>query len=63
VKLGEKIKEARLEKGLTQAELEKLSGVGQSTISDVEKGIGSPAFSTISRLAGALGLRLDELEG
>ena len=49
------LKEARAARGLTQVELERLSGVAQAVISKIERGdVRDPASSTVMRLAAAL---------
>lgn len=50
------IKVYRVKRGWSQMELSKVSGVLQSTISEIENGIRkNPTFKTISKLAKALG--------
>lgn len=49
--------------GWTQARLAQESGVAQSSISELEAGIKQPTLPVIKRLAGALGVTLDELAG
>ena len=51
---------ARLEKGLSVAELSRLSGVPVRTIEDLEKR-GDGRVSTLIKLADALSVTLDEL--
>ncbi len=46
--------EARLQKGLTQKELSKLSGISQADISRIECGTANPSLKTLQRLATAL---------
>lgn len=56
------LKQKRLEKGLTQQELMRLSGVPQSVISDIENGATqNPRVETMRRLAAALNCTVDEL--
>ena len=55
-----KLKKIRLEKGLSVAELSRLSGVPVRTIEDLEKR-GDGRVSTIIKLADALSVTLDEL--
>lgn len=58
----EKIKNARLEKGMTQNELAATSGVSRSTIIGLEKGqITNTKTDTLRKLANALGITLDEI--
>jgi ribosome-binding protein aMBF1 (putative translation factor) len=49
---------ARLEKNMTQKELSVKTGIRQSNISRIERGVGSPDFATINRIAEGLGKRL-----
>ena len=62
--VGEIIK-ARKEKGLSQRELEKLSGVKQPVIARMENGTSVPNLSTILKLLAPLGktLAIVPLEG
>lgn len=55
--MGELIK-ARQEKGISQRELEKLSGVSQPVIARMEKGYTSPQLDTIVKLLRPLGKKL-----
>lgn len=54
--LKNRIKEARLEKGLSQAELANLVGVSRNTISSIETG----QFSPTAKLALVLSMALDK---
>lgn len=56
-----KIKEIRTEKGLTQKELSKLSGVSESYIGDLERNEKIPSIVTICKLAKALEIDIKEL--
>ena len=49
---------ARSAANLTQKQLAQRSGVSQSNISKIENGNYQPSFSTLKRIAGALGKRL-----
>lgn len=55
-----KLKEIRIEKGLSVPQLEKISGVPRRTIQDLEKR-DDGRVSTMIKLADALGVTLDEL--
>lgn len=60
--LGEKIKEARKTKGLTQEELGKIIGVQKSAIAKYESGrVVNIKRSTLQKLADALDLRGSDL--
>jgi len=61
--LGERIRELRIEKGMSQTYLGKLIKVGKTTISNYETGYSSPDTETLSRLADALGTTSDYLLG
>lgn len=50
--------EARKEQGITQKELEKLSGVRQPVIARMESGTSNPQLSTIMKILAPLGKRL-----
>ena len=58
-----KIREYRLQLGLTQDELAKCMGVKQSTVSIWETGASMPPMKTILKLAGVLNCTLGELIG
>ncbi len=60
--IGAVLREARLEAGLSTRDLERLTGVANGAISQLESGARkSPAFATIFRLAKALGISMDEI--
>ena len=59
--LGEKIKAIRMAKGLTGKELGIRSSTGQSTISEIERGIRSPNIDTLQRICDVLGIQISEL--
>ncbi len=52
------IRNARLEAGLTQAELAERSATSQATLSAYESGRKGPAAATLSRILAAAGYRL-----
>lgn len=53
------IVEARDKSGLSQKELAKLTGIDQSDISKIERGVGNPSVNTLDRIAKALDARLN----
>ena len=55
--IGELIK-AREEDGITQKQLEEMSGVKQPVISRIEKGTNDPQLSTVVKLLNSLGKTL-----
>ena len=59
--LKNRIKEARAEKGLSQAELANLVGVSRNTISSIETGQFSPTAKLALVLAIALNKKFEEL--
>ncbi len=60
--MGFRLKNVREEKGMTQEELEKRSGVSRQTISAIENGKGgSVKTGTLIALAKALGVTLDAI--
>ena len=58
VALMSEIINARNEKGITQAELERLSGIKQPMIARIENGKGNPQLETILKLLAPLGKTL-----
>lgn len=55
------IKEKRLRLGLTVDQLASKSSVSSGALSQLERAIGNPSYSTLSRLANALSLPLSDL--
>ena len=55
--IGELIK-ARTERGVTQKQLEEMSGVAQPVIARLERGTTSPNISTLTKLLAPLGKKL-----
>lgn len=51
--------ETRTDLGMSQETLSKLSGVRQSNISRIERGTCSPSINTLSKLAYAMGKKLE----
>lgn len=60
---GIRIKRARLEKGLTQAEAAEMAGVSRSFIASVERGESGVSLQTLARLADAYGIPLSKFAG
>lgn len=58
-RLGATLADVRHERGLTQVELSELTGIQQAEISRIERGVGNPTTTTLLRLSGALGRRLE----
>lgn len=61
-KLGERIKNLRREKGLTQEKLAELAKVDPKTIIEIENGKRkNPTFKTLNKITHALGIPLKEI--
>ena len=59
--IGERIVIARTNAGLTQAELAKRMDIPYQTIGHWERNMSSPKFSSLERLADALGINVETL--
>ena len=59
--VGRNLARLRREKGLTQEEVEALSGFSQQSLSGVERGHRNPTIVTIYELATSLGVHFSEL--
>jgi len=55
------LREARKERGLSQVDLVKISGIRQSTLSQYENGQRLPTIGNAKKLADALGMTVDEI--
>lgn len=60
-KLGENIRRIRLAKDMTQGDLCRKLEVDRAYMSNIESGKKNPTLSTITNIAKALGVSLDEL--
>jgi len=60
-KFGEKVRELRMKKGLSQEELAELSGLHRTYISSLELGKRNVSLINIHALAKALGVTPDKL--
>lgn len=58
IAVGEAVLEARAKKDLTQKQLSELTGIDQSDISKIERGVANPSVSTLNKIASALGMQL-----
>ena len=56
MKIGEKIRKFRTEKGLSQKELAKMTGLSEPAIRNYELGNRTPSDKQIDAIAGALGI-------
>lgn len=60
-KLAENLKRIRAEKGISQGDIVKSTGIDKAMISNIENGKTNPTLATIAKLAGALGVSVGEL--
>ena len=58
VMVGNAVAAARARKGLSQKELAAITGIDQSDISRIERGIANPSIGTLNRIAEALDAKL-----
>ena len=56
--LAENLTQARESTGLTQKQLSDLTGIYQSDISRIERGLANPSLITLKRLADGMGLQV-----
>lgn len=61
--IGQRLREARKRRGLTQVEMARRTGIHQPNIARLEAGRHTPALETLERLATAIGCPLAELLG
>ena len=59
--LGGRIRERRETAGVTQAELSSRAGIGRVTLTRIEKGEHSPRTETLTAIARALGVEVEDL--
>ena len=59
--VGERLRAARRERGLSVGALAETAGIGKGSLSEVENGVRNPTLSTLYALAGALELPLSSL--
>jgi len=58
---GDRVREIRTSKQITQAELARRVGIHQPVLCDLEKGRHSATLATVERIASALGVTPSEL--
>ena len=58
---GERVRELRLARGLSQEELAFRADIHRTYLSDIERGKRNPALRNIAAIADALGVSLSEL--
>src|SRR5437899_1359116 len=59
--LARNLTSLRHARGLTQATLAKSAGLPRSTIANLESGVGNPSLAVLVKVAGKLGVPIDEL--
>ncbi len=60
---GQRLRETRIRAGLSQSDLEEVSGIPKARLSRYENGHVAPSIQTLERLAGALGVSEASLLG
>jgi transcriptional regulator with XRE-family HTH domain len=60
-KLAENLKRIRAEKGISQGDIVKSTGIDKAMISNIENGKTNPTLATIAKLAKAIGVSIGEL--
>ncbi len=60
MKIGETIRNYRLQKGMSQGDIEKRTGLLRCYLSRVENGHTIPSLDTLSKIAGAMDLPLSQ---
>lgn len=56
-----KVWQIRKEKGITLKQLEKLSGIGKTTINNIENGATSPTLLQMEKIAKSMNVRITDL--
>lgn len=59
--IGTRVRELREARGLTQGDVEKLTGIERSNLSRIENGVHCQSLEIIHRLAGALEVRAQDI--
>lgn len=58
MKVGEEIRRMRLEKGIKQIQLARMTGISNTYLSDIERGRTNPSLKTFSRIVEVLGIKI-----
>lgn len=58
IRIAKEVASARAKAGISQSALSAETGIDQSDISKLERGIGNPSVGTLNRLAQAMGMQL-----
>lgn len=61
IKLGNRIREVRMKKNMTQAELATKCGCNRNYISMLERGERNPSFKSLVMIANGLGVKIQKL--
>lgn len=56
--IGSIIKERRALLGISQQDLADFSGIGISTIKDLERGVGNPSLQTLQKILDVVGMEI-----
>ena len=56
--IGTVIKECRALLGISQQDLSDYSGVGISTVKDLERGVGNPSLQTLQKILDVVGMEM-----
>ncbi len=56
--IGKVIKQRRALLGISQQDLSDYSGVGISTVKDLERGVGNPSIDTLRKILDVVGLEI-----
>ena len=56
--IGTVIKERRTLLGISQQDLSDYSGVGISTVKDLERGVGNPSLQTLRKILDVVGMEM-----
>ncbi len=59
--LATAIRQLREDRGITQEDLAHEAGITTGTLSKIERGLANPSWTTVERIAGALGLKVAHL--
>lgn len=61
--LGEALRQLRVEAKMSQEELAEAAGTDLTQVGGIERGVRNPSYTTLLRLAGALGTEVGEVTG
>lgn len=60
-KLGNKVRELRIERGYSQEKLGEITSLDRTYISGVERGVRNPSLKNIEKIAKALNVKVSQL--